>query len=228
MKNFAIVIAVRPEAEAILADRTFDWRDEEDGLYVSESRPLRLVISGVGKVYAAWAFSRVWKDADAVVSLGTSGGLSDEKVGGAWIAHEFVEHDMCVDSLGFPPGVTPYGPLTDPVMRTCPPWLLDDMENACRSKGIAYSKGRAMAGDEFVNDAARAARKLGLFSARIVDMESAAMAKLAASFTHTPFAALRIVSDNANHESGMDWAANVRKAAIVLDDFLLAMTHENG
>jgi adenosylhomocysteine nucleosidase len=227
MKNYAIVIAVRPEADAILHDKAFDWREEEEGLYVSGNRPLRLVISGVGKVYAAWAFSRVWKDSDAVISLGTSGGLSDEKVGGAWIAHEFVEHDMCVDSLGFSPGVTPYGPLADPVMRTCSPWLLEEMEGACRSKGIAYTKGRAMAGDEFINDAARAARKLELFSARIVDMESAAMAKLAASFTHTPFAALRIVSDNANHESGIDWAANVRKAAIVLNDFLLAITRED-
>jgi len=224
MKRYAAIIAVRAEAEAVLANSAYDWKESEDGLYVSGSRALRLIISGVGKVYAAWAFARAYAEADAVISLGTSGGLSDEKVGGAWIAGEFVEHDMCVDSLGFSPGVTPYGPLADPVMRTCPEWLFDAMKRACEEKCIPFTRGRAMAGDEFVNDASRAARKLSLFSSRIVDMETAAMAQISASFTRTPFAAFRIVSDNANHDSHLDWNANVRNASSVMDRFLDALT----
>jgi adenosylhomocysteine nucleosidase len=223
MRSLSVLIAVPPEAEAILADPAFGWREEERDLYASGSYPLRLALSGVGKAYAAYAFSRVQTGAEAVLSLGTSGGLSDEEVGSAWIVEEFAEHDMCVDSLGFPPGVTPFGPIADPIMRTGSPELRALMEAACDRAGIARSRGRAIAGDEFVNDSERALRKMALFGARLVDMETAAIAKVAASWTDIPFAALRVVSDNANHDSHGDWAANVRIASVLLDRFLAAL-----
>jgi adenosylhomocysteine nucleosidase len=102
-------------------------------------------------------------------------------------------------------------------MASSAPWLDGLLLEACLGAGVESRPGRAIAGDEFLTDPERAARKRDRFGAQLVDMESAAMAKLALSRAHKPFAALRIVSDNANHDSGADWKANLAMAARVFD-----------
>jgi adenosylhomocysteine nucleosidase len=221
MKKLGIIIALESEARSILDSSGYRWRPlPEPGAWASESLPLVLCLSGVGKVYASWAYTRLCADTDAIVSMGTSGGLSDEPVGSVFRISEFIEHDMCVESMGCKPGVTPYGPLSEAIMGSSAPWLDELLREACLGAGVESRPGRAIAGDEFLTDPARAARKRDYFGAQVVDMESAGMAKLALSRSHKPFAALRIVSDNANHDSGADWKANLAMAARLFDAVL--------
>lgn len=223
METLGIVVALESEARAILDDRAFAWESVSPGRLRSAAFPLELALSGVGKAYAAWAYAQLSSLTDAVVSLGTSGGLADEAVGSVYRVSEFAEHDMCVESLGCEPGITPYGPLREAIMRPSSPWLDALLDRACRQAGIDSLPGRAMAGDEFLTDAARAAKKRDYFAAQVVDMETAAMAKLALSRSGKPFAAVRIVSDNANHDSHLDWKASLEMAAERFDALLLRL-----
>lgn len=223
MNKLGIIVALESEAKAILDDPAFAWEARSTGRFGSAAFPLELALSGVGKAYAAWAYAQLSRDTDAVVSMGTSGGLSDEAVGSVYRVSEFVEHDMCVEGLGCRPGITPYGPLDEAIMHSSSPWLDSLLERACREAGLESLSGRAMAGDEFLTDAVRAAKKRDYFQAHVVDMETAAMAKLALSRSGKPFAALRIVSDNANHDSSIDWNANLAMAARRFDAVLLRL-----
>jgi adenosylhomocysteine nucleosidase len=223
MRTLGVIVAVRDEADAILKDSAFAWEEPEPGVFLSKHFSVKLILSGVGKVYAAWAYSRVADWADAVISLGTSGGLSNEAVGSLFYIDEFVEHDMSVHSLGVPPGVTPYGALKDPVMKSSTEEFSALVTGTLFGLGLQYETGRAISGDEFLADAERSARKRDYFSAQVADMECAAIAKLALSFTHKPYAALRVISDNANHEAERHWAENVRSASVVFDRFLLGL-----
>lgn len=223
MRSVGAVIALESEARAILDNPEYLWKEAADGVLESSRFPLGLIISGVGKAYASWAYAVMSPRYEAVLSMGTSGGLSDEPVGSLYRVSEFAEHDMCVESLGCVPGVTPYGPLDDPIMRSSSPELDELLSRACREAGFDSLAGRAMAGDEFITNQARAASKRDYFGASVVDMETSAMAKLALSRSRRPFAALRMVSDNANHDSRLDWKANLALAAARFDAVLLAL-----
>lgn len=223
MRNIGVIIALETEARAILDDPAFAWKTLPDGRLESSAFPLGLTLCGVGKTYASWAYAVMSPRYDVVISMGTSGGLSDEPVGSLYRVSAFAEHDMCVESLGCVPGVTPYGPLTDPIMRSSSPELDDLLLRACDEAGFESRPGLAMAGDEFITNQARAASKRDYFGASVVDMETSAMAKLALSRAKRPFAALRIVSDNANHDSSLDWKANLALASGRFDSVLLRL-----
>jgi adenosylhomocysteine nucleosidase len=223
MNKLGIVIALKSEAQAILDNPAYRWKALPGDRFSSAALPLEFIISGVGKAYAAWAYAVLAPVTDAVLSMGTSGGLSDEAIGSIFRVSEFVEHDMCVESLGGRPGVTPYGPLVEPIMRPSGPEFDGLLEKACRQAGLESAPGRAMAGDEFITDSKRAAQKRDYFKASVVDMETAAMAKLALSRAGKPFAALRIVSDNANHEAGTHWEANLAMASSRFDAILMKL-----
>ncbi len=221
MFQLGIVMALESEASSILSNPAYQWRKEGQRLYRSAAYPLRLIVCGVGKAYAAWAYTLLSTECQSILSLGTSGGLSNEKIGSIYRVGEFVEHDMCVESLGFAPGLTPYEEHKDPVLRPSSPSLDALIERACAKAGLSCLSGRALSGDEFLCEPQRAAAKRDIFSAQLVDMESAAMAKLALTREAKPFAALRVVSDNANHDSGGDWKASLALAAQLFDSFLL-------
>jgi len=223
VKTLGIIVALESEAREILDDPAFAWEARAEGRFRSAAFPLELALSGVGKAYASWAYAELSRSTDAIVSMGTSGGLSDEAVGSVYRVSEFVEHDMCVEGFGCSPGITPYGPLDQAIMRASSPWLDALLEKACLEAGLESLAGRAIAGDEFLSDAARAARKRDYFEAHVVDMETAAMAKLALSRAGKPFAAVRIVSDNANHDSHVDWKSSLELAARRFDAILLRL-----
>lgn len=230
MPSLALIFALAEEARAVLEAEALSWEPVEGiaqgggfGAWKSRAWPLSLCVCGVGKAYASWAYALMAPGYDAVLSLGTSGGLSDEAIGSAWFCDEFVEHDMDVSPMGFPPGVTPFGPLKESVIRTGSPWLDDLCSATLGGAGIPFGRCRVMAGDEFMADAARSAAKRELHGARLADMETAAMAKLAASRSSKPFMALRVVSDNANHESALKWEENLDLASRLFASFALAL-----
>jgi nucleoside phosphorylase len=198
----------------------------------SERYPLRLVLTGIGKVLASWGLASHAAGARRLLSLGTSGGLGGEAVGSLWLVSEFVEHDFNLVGLGLAPGVTPWEGMEEPVMRTAGQRFLDQARRAARLARLEPGECRSATGDEFVSDSGRARELARRTGARLIDMESGALAKLVllrAGRTgpeggrETPeLLALRYVSDNADHQAHRSWKEEVRAASVDLSSFLLA------
>jgi adenosylhomocysteine nucleosidase len=220
VKRLGVLVAVRPEAAAILADERYRWADRGGGIRESGAFPISLALTGVGKAFAAWACARLAPDCDLMLSLGTSGGLSSEEVGSLWLVDEFVEHDLVAPAPRLEAGVAPFADMAGPVMRTAGAATLALAERACAAAGLAVSRCRSASGDCFVADP-ELARELGRRTgARLCDMESAAEAKLCLHRAGVEFLALRAVSDNAGHRARKSWAEQVELSGRDLAAFL--------
>jgi nucleoside phosphorylase len=236
--RLGVIVALEAEAAAILADPRFEWESLGSGGYSSRAFPVRLEVSGVGKVFASWACARLIGEGlapgvDLMLSLGTSGGLSSEEVGSLLLVKEFVEHDMLVTGLGFEAGVTPFAGMAGPVISSLSP----DAEalalaalSDCALSGAAPDAvwARSASGDRFIGDAAEAAELRIRTGASLCDMESAAIAKLCAyrgggAGGSLDFFALRYVSDNADHRARLSWAQSVEISSRGFDAYLYAL-----
>ncbi len=232
-----VVIAVEKEAEAILADKSFSWTQTGENLYRSKTQPVDLAVSGVGKVLASYALTRLASlppvpgdsvDAaahggfplhDLYCALGTSGSLGSEAVGSMYLCAESVERDMDTSGIGTPPGITAFEPMGNAVMRTCPQKLAAAVTQSCKDAGITLRPGRSLSGDSFVSSAEASAALCLRFGqespgALLVDMETAALAKLCLLRIRRPFFAVRWVSDNADHAASGSWEANVSRSSV--------------
>jgi nucleoside phosphorylase len=218
-----VLIAAEAEASAILADDRFAWDRTASGEFVSRSFPMRLALSGVGKVFASWACAALARDSDLMLSLGTSGGLSSERVGSLRLVKEFVEYDMDATGLGFPCGVTPFSGVESPVISSLSPGAEKLAQTALAAAGLEAPWARAASGDRFVKDAAEARALREATGASLCDMESAAEAKLCAYRAGgLDFFAFRAISDNADHVAGISWEKQVELSSRDFDAFLYA------
>jgi adenosylhomocysteine nucleosidase len=236
-------MALKEEAAAILEDGRFAWRElftrspELPGgpvaEYESQSFPITLSLSGVGKVFASWACARLTERCDLMVSLGTSGGMGSERIGSLRLVKEFVEHDMDATGFGYPVGVTPVSGTRDPVIRTLSSKGEALALAALTDSGLKAEWARAASGDIFIKDAARSRALAASTGASLCDMECAAVAKLCAFRAATErltagkgafdFFALRSVSDNADHNASLSWDAQVALSAKDFDSYLYAL-----
>jgi nucleoside phosphorylase len=232
--RLGVIIAVEAEASAILADASFAWEKADASEYVSHAFPVRLELSGVGKVFAAWSCARLIggrlaSDCDLMLSLGTSGGLSSEEVGSLRLVKEFVEQDMLVTGLGVEPGVTPFAGMKGPVISTLSPAAEALALEALSASALAAPWARAASGDRFIGDAEEARTLRLRTGASLCDMESAAIAKLCAfraggiAGEALDFFALRSVSDNADHNAQLSWGKQVELSSRDFDVFLLEL-----
>ena len=78
--------------------------------------------------------------------------------------------------------------------------------------GISLKYARTMSGDQFIIDPQVVARCRNEFAVHLVDMESAAVAKICKR-EGLPVLALRTVSDNANHDAGNNWVEYVKQSS---------------
>lgn len=214
-----LIIAVRDEAAAILADVWYGWKESGDDIWESP-RGVTLAVSGIGKAYAVHALGRVAGAADRILIMGTSGGLGTQEIGAVFVTGVFHEHDMDVTGLGFPAGVTPFSTMKESRIDGASESYLESLRAAAVRAGIEPREGSIISGDQFicsreVNDAKR-----DLFAADLVDMESAAIAKICATKLDTQVAAVRYVTDNANHEAAGHWQENVARSAVVFNAIL--------
>lgn len=225
MKSIGVVFAMEREARATLSDPLFGWRERDTGLWESARFPLRLVLSGIGKVFASWALARVAGTCELVLSLGASGGLTVD-AGGTYLVREFVEWDMDATGLGFPRGLTPYSPMTEPVISTIQPSTFEAAQRAALSVAPGTRVVRAASGDRFMSDPVAASWVSRETGAGIVDMESAAIAKLcllrARKEDGAPLECLafRAVSDKADEEASRSFDSLVDAQGLVFDRFL--------
>ncbi len=227
-----LIAALESEAEAVIAEREFGWIRVADKVWDSSRFPLRLALSGVGKVLASWCFARYAEDARRIVSFGTSASLGFEEIGSLRLVREFVEHDFDLSGLGLELGVTPGEGMDAPLMAPPSVSLAMELRTAATACRLELGESRSASGDIFIFDSAAARDLAARTGAGLLDMESAALAKLAllrAGRTNAKgervvpeFLALRYVSDNADHEAGRSWKEELREAAMDFADLLLA------
>jgi len=220
MRRLGVLIAVADEASRILLDECWAWSETEPGFYRSGSRPIVLAVSGVGKVFAAYAVARMLDDCDLMLGMGTSGGLSDENLGSIWICSEFIERDMDCSALWFEPGVTPYACMDGSIIQSAGAELVTLVQGAAAAVGLETRECRTATGDSFIADPALARNLREHTGARLCDMESAAAAKICRYRAHKEFIALRAVSDNADRQARRSWEEQVKLSAKDFAKFL--------
>ena len=191
-------------------------------------RELVLVRSGIGLVAAASALATaLTRLAPAVVlSAGTTGGLGREvEVGDVCVSTTLAYTDADATAFGYAHGQTPGQPAVfeadAAVLARVEAIGPAALRGATASSADARIRaGQMLAGNSFVT-AANAGRARELFPGAVsTDMESTALAQVAAS-AGIPFASVRGVSDLCGPEAGQDFhigadEAAARSAAVVL------------
>ena len=228
MRRIGVLVAMEREARATLSDPFFAWKGGEGGLWVSETRGLRLLLSGVGKAFASYSLAQLSADSDLILSLGTSGRIGKGPAADYCLAVEFVEHDMDARALGFARGVTPFCGMKTPVIVSAGAASVDLARRAAAAAELSFLEGRATSGDSFLSDAEEARALAEWTGAEVVDMECAALAKLcalkASCATGGPleFLALRAMSDKADGDATRSFAARIDGLSRGLAAFLRA------
>ena len=175
--------------------------------------PVCLARCGIGKVHAALcALGMILSEpVDALLNIGVAGALRDALgIGDVVIARSAVQHDMDTTPMGDPIGyVSKIGLVEFP----CDPGLLARLKEAAGAiPGVRVLEGVIATGDQFVDRPEKTAWIRETFRASAVEMEGAAVAH--ACLIHgVPCGVLRSISDGANSDSGMDFAAFTKMAA---------------
>lgn len=176
-----------------------------------EHKDLLVAISGIGKVAASMCASALFATGkvDAVVTLGVGGALSPLLgLGDFVVASSVVEHDFdlrpLTDSVGI--GVEEFSgewiadtALSQMLMEVASLQLgrLHDLE-AIPMRAAKLHLSQIASGDQLISSLSAKTRIREAFpSALVVDMETVAIAKVAARY-NLPWAALRIISDSAD------------------------------
>jgi len=217
--KLGIIIAVREEAAAILANTAYQWQKDETGLYRSKIKNIILSVCGIGKAHTAFALGQMFNEVSEVIMFGTSGGLGREKIGALYLCTEFAEHDMDATGLGIPAGITPFSGMESPIISFTNPETIQRIQAVCLTENLPLNTGRTISGDLFIHDPAIAQEKSKLFGAQLVDMESAAAAKICMS-RQKPFCAVRYITDNADHNATASWQENVQISSGYFDRIL--------
>ena len=224
-QDFGVIAAVKAEVQDILANPFFQWTETKQH-YFHSPLGLDLLVCGIGKANASFALGKIIDKVNEVLIIGTSGGLNNEKIGSLYLSTEFVEHDMAADGLGTPPGVTPFSEMKGPIISSPATKTIARIKSICQAQAIELFEGRTISGDQFLNDPVVTAKKQKQFSAQLVDMESAAIAKIC-SREKVAVTALRYVTDNANHEAHSSWLENVQISSRIMNKILTAMFNKS-
>ena len=198
-----------------------------DGGRPAGPRELVLVHSGIGLVAAASALATaLTRLTPAVVLSAGTGGLGREvEVGDVCVSTTLAYTDADATAFGYAHGQTP----GQPAVFEADAAVLARVEevgpaalraSTASSGGARIRAGQMLAGNSFVT-AANVGRARELFPGAVsTDMESTALAQVAAS-AGIPFASVRGVSDLCGPEAGQDFhigahEAAARSAAVVL------------
>jgi adenosylhomocysteine nucleosidase len=177
-----------------------------------------LVLSGIGKVAAAATAALLcerWQ-VRALVFTGVAGGLaSSVRVGDLVVARQLLQHDLDASPL-FPRWEVPGrgrsrfdadAALAD-ALHDAAAEVLSVSHPALQAFGVAaprVHRGLVVSGDRFISSSDESRRlRAELPQALAVDMESAAVAQVAADFGR-PLAVLRSVSDRADDLAHVDF-----------------------
>lgn len=154
---------------------------------------VRSVLCGTGKVNAAAAAAFLAESgADTLVSFGLSGGMSGVKIGDIVAATTLCEHDFDLTVCGYAIGEKPNQQY---LYKASDEWI-----KRFKSVYPQLKEGAVVSGDRFISDDAIRKELVERFGAVACDMESAAVAYVAAR-CGLEFAALRLISDDAGDDA---------------------------
>ena len=159
---------------------------------------------GVGKVFSALcAEAMILKySPELIVNVGVAGCLDKTlKIGDIVIADSVCQHDMDTSPLGEPLGFI--GGI-DMVKIPCDIVAAQQLFNTATNLGCNTKLGTIASGDQFLNSDDAKKRIVDNFGAIAGEMEGASIGHVAYA-NGTPFAVLRVISDNASGDSNMDF-----------------------
>lgn len=178
---------------------------------------------GIGKVFAAMcAQTMILTYApDLLINTGIGGAIGgDLHVGDVVIADRLVQHDMDTSAIGDPIGMVSG---INKVFFETDPDVTGFLLQSGRALGFQTKTGTVASGDRFVADRETKTVIRDRFDALVCEMEGAAIAQVA-YVNQVPFSAVRVISDNADGSSGMDYFAFLPMAsnrAVALTQILL-------
>ncbi len=236
-----IVAAMEAELAAILraAQDSADIRTERiAGRAVHYATlagcPVVVALSGVGKVAAAATAGMLAERVDAMIMVGSSGGLGENvNIGDVVIASELIQHDLDARPLWdrwVSPSVglarIPADPKLSDALMLAATQVCAEHRPDLANLGLGVPqvhRGLIASGDLFVGtlDASNRLRS-ELPDALTVEMEGASLAQVC-YFAGIPFAVARTVSDRADHDAALDFSLFIESvAAPYAHDLLLA------
>ncbi|MBQ8087151.1 MAG: 5'-methylthioadenosine/adenosylhomocysteine nucleosidase [Clostridia bacterium] len=176
-----------------------------------------LVKSGIGKVAAARCTQLLIDrfNPDYIINSGIAGGVGEGlQIGDVVIGRELVQYDFDVTVFGHVRGYLCTGEDDSvPTIFYSDPELIDAVIRVLDERGdIRYRTGRIATGDVFLSDTAIEHKYLREMHADAAEMESAAIAQVAAG-NGTKFLIIRTMSDLGNGNSAVDYDTFEQKTA---------------
>lgn len=172
--------------------------------YLREDDRFAILCAGVGKVNAAMAATvLVARGCNLLVSMGSAGRLRPGSSGVFWVS-EAIQHDYGARRPGgfatFTAGTLPLGTASVRPFK------------AIKDPGLHLPEARILTGDRFVEQLDAALRLAERFDADLIDMETGAIAQVAAAHD-IGWAGIRAVSDEADEQSAGNFKKNLDRAA---------------
>lgn len=228
IRRIAIITGVQQEADAFLPDHNSVATTTPFGLMreltigpmagstngtenqSGADKQIAIICSGIGKVHAGAAaiFLHQQFQPDLLLVIGTAGKVSNI-VGDCFYLHQCLQADYGVlDGANIPNGFIHYDAGAWPIG----PAQLSPFKSWPQPDGLGLPNAQIATADHFVKNIERAAYLRDHLSADLVDMETAAVAQIAA-LLDLPWAAIKAVTDGADGDSSEDFHANLAKAA---------------
>lgn len=213
IEHIAIITGVQDEADAFLRDhpvtRVASPLGEIRQLDHADKR-ITILCSGIGKVHAGAAalYMHSHFRPDLLLVIGTAGHVSTQ-AGDCFYLSESLQADYgTLDKFGEHDGFTLYNagawPIGPPDWK---PFQAHPMPEA-----LALPQARIATADCFVKCPERSGYLRDILKADLVDMETAAVAQIAA-LLNIPWAGIKAVTDGANSDSSGDFHTNLERAA---------------
>jgi adenosylhomocysteine nucleosidase len=183
-----------------------------------DGRPVVLAESGIGKVNGALAATILLDrfGCGGLIFSGVAGGLDPALgVGDLVIATEVIQHDYGAVVNGelevYRAGALPFPEFRGDLPLKADPGLIGAARAALAGMaGITF--GAILTGDSYLGCGVTRQRLFSRFAARAIDMESGAVAQVAAAFG-APWLVIRALSDLAGEDSRLDFEQFAAEAA---------------
>lgn len=207
-----IIAAMDTEIEAIIQLAEVE-KKEIHGITFYEgtlaNKSIVVMKSGVGKGNAAMASTILLEHyaLDAVVNIGTAGGLKpEEQILDAVLSERVVQHDFDTSAVDGDAGIG--------LCFSADPALLTLCEEVLRDLKVNVHKGLVASGDQFIAGEEMLVKLNTRFpDAMCAEMEAGAVAQVCSHY-QVPFVILRSLSDVACHQdSHMDFLEYVKHAS---------------
>lgn len=211
--HIAIITGVQDEADAFLRDYSATRLDSPFGEIRQldhGGKTVTILCSGIGKVHAGAAalYMHSHFQPDLFLVIGTAGHVSTQE-GDCFYLRESLQADYgTLDRFGEHDGFTHYNAGSWPIgPANWSPFTSYPMPAA-----LALPQARIATADCFIKCPERSGYLRDVLKADLVDMETAAVAQIAAML-NTPWAGIKAVTDGANGDSSDDFHANLAAAA---------------